>query len=74
MAQLTVDVGIRRTPNNVDVEVILLQRSKDEFKIREDESRPVRSIPRDGIKVRNVRGLYATLSMTERRAVNLNLI
>lgn len=68
------DFSTRPAPVRVSVDVILDRLVGKSLLIREDESRPARLIPRYGVQLSNMRGAYVTLSMTERQAVNLNLI
>ena len=58
----------------VDIEVLLDHMEGRHLTIRLDEqSRQIR-IPRYGVKIRKVKGAYATLSMSENCAITYNLV
>lgn len=68
------DLSIRSVPERVTVDVILDRMESRHLMIREDETKPPRRIPRYGVKMKVIKGSYVSLSMSERQAVNLNLI
>lgn len=58
----------------VEVEVLLDEVRDSQLLIRTDEKSRRFSIPRQGVRISNVRDGYATLTLTERSAINNNLI
>ena len=58
----------------VDVEVLLDEVRDNQLMIRTDEKSRRFSIPRQGVRISNVRDGYAILTLTERSAINNNLI
>ena len=65
---------IRAKQPTVDVEVLLDEVRDNQLIIRTDEKSRRFSIPRQGVRISNVRDGYATLTLTERSAINNNLI
>ncbi len=64
-----------KTKPMIRIEVILHKHDEDAIWIQEDEDGPVRALPRHGVKIvsRHSDDLYATLEMSEKRAISLNL-
>ena len=62
-----------RSPN-IQIDVIILEKEHKHLTIRSDESSPIRKIPRRGVSIKSERPPYAVLSMTEERALDMNLI
>lgn len=64
------------TPIRVEVEVILVGSDLYRLRIREHETAPIRWIPRKGVKVirEDEDSPRVLLRMTERRAIDLNLV
>lgn len=58
----------------VDVEVLLDEVRDNQLMIRTDEKSRRFSIPRQGVRISNVHNGYATLTLSERSAINNNLI
>lgn len=56
------------------IDVILKSSDNIGFTIQLDEASSEISIPKHGVKVKNRRPPYATLEMTESRAIDLELI
>lgn len=65
----------RKAPKtSVDVEVILYAFDEENLHIKLDENSQVQRVPRFGIRLDRTNYPYATLTMSERRAINLGLI
>jgi hypothetical protein len=69
------DPATRAAPKlKVDVEVYLEREADHELIIREYETSRPFSIPRSGITIKNRRGKVVTLRLSERKAVEYNLV
>lgn len=67
--------GRMKAPSEkVEIEVLLEETEPLRYRIREDETSPLRWIPRQGIKVLSRKAGLAVLEMSEGRAIALNLI
>jgi hypothetical protein len=58
----------------VEVEVILVQENHEYIQVRiSEDSKPI-TLPKSGVKVLKRSGKYLELSLSERKAINYNLI
>lgn len=62
-----------RSPR-VTLTVVLVGKHHHHLSIKEDETARTRTIPRTGIEIVSVSGIYAKLRMSERKALDLNLV
>jgi hypothetical protein len=58
----------------VDVEVCLHDSNDTQLLVSETETSKKFKIPRYGVKITAQKGIYATLRLTERRAIEYNLV